>query len=70
METTLKELKDLLDKAGYGNRRDYPKIDLYIDGRYEGTTTWAKTCKVAKARKRLQVGLLDKCKIEAVRQVK
>lgn len=38
----------------YGNKRDYPKIDLYLK-RKEGplylcSTTWAKTCKEAVAR--------------------
>ena len=31
----------------YGNKRDYPKIDLYYLGDYYGTTTWSKTCKDA-----------------------
>ena len=40
----------------YGEKRDYRKIDLYVqvgesDGyRYVGTTTWAPTCREAKAR--------------------
>lgn len=32
----------------YGDKRDYPKIDVYVNGQYECTTTWAKTCKEAK----------------------
>lgn len=32
----------------YGNRRDYPKIDLYYDGDYKATTTWSRTCAEAK----------------------
>lgn len=34
----------------YGDKRDYPKIDIYWRGLYRGTTTWAKTCKEAKQR--------------------
>jgi hypothetical protein len=39
----------------YGNKRDYPKIDIYIktDSNqwiYRCSTTWAKTCKEAVAR--------------------
>lgn len=32
----------------YGNKRDYPKQDIYVDGKYVATTTWAKTSKEAK----------------------
>ena len=32
----------------YGNKRDYKKIDLFINAKYYGTTTWAKNLKVAK----------------------
>ncbi len=35
----------------YGDKRDYPKIDLYINGVYWRSTTWAKTCKEAKERR-------------------
>lgn len=31
----------------YGNKRNYPKIDLFYLGDYYATTTWAKTCKEA-----------------------
>lgn len=39
----------------YGNKRDYPKIDMSVRGdngewRYAASTTWAKTCKEAKER--------------------
>lgn len=34
----------------YGDKRDYPKIDLYVNGIYRASTTWAKTCKEAVAR--------------------
>ena len=43
----------------YGDRRDYPKIDLYVRSprwregevtdKYVGSTTWARTLKEAKA---------------------
>ena len=32
----------------YGDKRDYKKIDLYINAKYHGTTTWAKNVKEAK----------------------
>lgn len=32
----------------YGDKRDYPKIDIFLDGKYEGTTTWSRTCADAK----------------------
>ena len=32
----------------YGDKRDYPKIDIFWYGKYTVTTTWAKTCKEAK----------------------
>lgn len=31
----------------YGNKRDYPKIDIFVDGNYVATTTWARTNKEA-----------------------
>lgn len=38
----------------YGDKRDYPKIDLYErrEGRwlYVSSTTWSRTCAEAKAR--------------------
>jgi hypothetical protein len=34
----------------YGDKRDYPKIDLYVGGRYVATTTWARTVAEAKAK--------------------
>lgn len=34
----------------YGDRRNFPKIDLYWRGSYRASTTWAKTCKEAKER--------------------
>lgn len=29
---------------------NYPKIDLYVDGKYTCSTTWVKTCRVARER--------------------
>ena len=31
----------------YGDKRDYPKIDIYVNGRFLGCTTWAATCREA-----------------------
>lgn len=31
----------------YGDKRDYPKIDIYVHGKYAGSTTWARTNKEA-----------------------
>lgn len=31
----------------YGQKRDYPKIDLYVDGVYYGSTNWARTLETA-----------------------
>lgn len=33
----------------YGDKRDYRKIDLFYNELYICSTTWAKTCKEAKA---------------------
>lgn len=33
----------------YGDRRDYPKIEIIVDGKYFATTTWSKTCRQAKS---------------------
>ena len=32
----------------YGDKRDYPKIELVYAGKYVGTTTWSKTCREAR----------------------
>jgi hypothetical protein len=32
---------------GYGEKRDYPKIDLFVDGHYYGSTTWAHSLRCA-----------------------
>lgn len=34
----------------YGDKRDYPPIELWRPGEYVATTTWARTCKEAVAR--------------------
>jgi hypothetical protein len=34
--------------ASYGDKRDYPPIDLFYKDRYVGTTTWARTLAEAK----------------------
>lgn len=31
----------------YGDKRDYPKIDIYVDGNYRCSTTWSRTCREA-----------------------
>jgi hypothetical protein len=31
----------------HGKKRDNKKIDIYVDGKYICTTTWARTCKEA-----------------------
>jgi hypothetical protein len=32
----------------YGDRRDYPKLHIFVNGEYLATTTWAKNKKEAK----------------------
>jgi molecular chaperone GrpE (heat shock protein) len=32
----------------YGDKRDYPKIEIFVDGDYKATTTWAKNLAEAK----------------------
>lgn len=34
----------------YGDKRDYPKIDIFVENVYAGSTTWSKTCKDAQRR--------------------
>lgn len=31
----------------YGDKRDYPKIEIFVGGEYRGTTTWAKNLREA-----------------------
>lgn len=37
-----------MTKLEYGDKRDYRKIDIYVNNVYTGTTTWAKSLKIAK----------------------
>jgi hypothetical protein len=39
----------------FGDKRDYPKIDVYADGKYLHSTTWCRTCKEAVDRARLSI---------------
>lgn len=32
----------------YGDKRDYPKIDVYVNGVYKHSTNWARNLKEAK----------------------
>jgi hypothetical protein len=34
--------------SAHGDKRDYPKIEIFVGGKYRATTTWAKSCKEAK----------------------
>lgn len=34
----------------YGDKRDYPKREIYLNGVYVGTTTWARTNAIAARR--------------------
>lgn len=36
-------------KKAYGKKRDYRKIDVFVNGRYIASTTWNPTLKDAKA---------------------
>lgn len=40
----------------YGNKRDYRKIDIYLDGQYKFTTTWARNLKLAKQKASEAIG--------------
>jgi len=40
----------------YGDKRDYPKIDIYAQGIYQCSTTWAKSCKEARERYKSPTG--------------
>lgn len=50
----------------YGNKRDYPKIDIYVDHQYERTTTWAKDTIEAKLKASESLGV-DISRIQARR---
>ena len=32
----------------YGDKTDYPKIEIFVNGNYVATTTWAKSIKQAR----------------------
>ncbi len=31
----------------YGDKRDFPKIDIFVNGEYAASTSWARTCREA-----------------------
>lgn len=43
-------------KGGYGDKRDYKKIDVYHNGKYKHSTNWAKSLKEAKERSGITEG--------------
>ena len=45
--TKAKELLKMANNEAYGDKRDFKKIDIYYDGKYMGSTNWAKSCKEA-----------------------
>jgi hypothetical protein len=49
----------------YGEKRDYRPIELYHDGRYIGTTTWAISLKQAKEQLLKRYPYFDEDKITA-----
>lgn len=42
-----------------------PKIDIYVDGVYRSTTTWARTCRIAKERFLNAYPDIDPAKVKA-----
>ena len=38
----------LNSSAAYGDKRDHPKIEIFVGGEYKATTTWASSCAEAK----------------------
>lgn len=40
----------------YGDKKDYPKIDIYLNGVYTSSTTWARNIKEAINRYKLTNG--------------
>lgn len=34
--------------SAYADKRNHPKIDIFVDGKYKASTTWSRTCKEAK----------------------
>jgi hypothetical protein len=49
----------------YGDKRDYPKIELVYGGVYKGTTTWSKTCREAREKFIERHPHLDPSKVRA-----
>ena len=41
------DLEEARRQPAHGDKHDYPKIDLFVDGSYAFTTTWARTIKQA-----------------------
>ena len=41
---------ELVQVNAYGGKRDYHKIEIFVDGVYVATTAWAKSLKEAKER--------------------
>jgi hypothetical protein len=41
----------------YGHKRNYPKIDIYVNHQYEFTTTWAKNTIEAKLKASESLGI-------------
>ena len=58
-------LKKRYGRAAYGDRRDYPKIELYYKGLYYGTTTWSKTCREAREKCIAENPHLDPSRVKA-----
>ena len=54
----------------YGDKRDYPKIELIYAGKYVGTTTWSKTCREAREQYIKRNPHLDPSKVKAEKQRK
>lgn len=38
------------ETMAYGDRRDFRKINIYVNGVYKASTTWARTCREAAER--------------------
>ena len=49
----------------HGDKRDYPKIDIYVNGQYACSTTWAKTLKEAIQKYMNTKGFIPRNKIKA-----
>jgi hypothetical protein len=41
----------------YGDKRDYNKIDIYVDGQYEFSTTWARNIVEARLKASEKLGV-------------